>query len=176
MTTTVSRLVNEMAPTGTSEVRVAPVETQEVTMTANLLGYKVESDRDIHIVVQDLSTKETMIVEIPDPQCSGVCSSIARDQIVTARQTFETAFAGAVPSPTYHSLAKPVQIVVTGFPLFDFKHPTLQTGLAKNCIEVHPVLSITIPTDQPLTTVTGNEPKPPPNETYTCMPKVESTE
>lgn len=176
VTTTVSQLVNETAPTGTSEIRVAPVETQEVTMTANLLGYKVESDRDLHIVVQDLSTKETMIVEIPDPQCSGVCSSIARDQIVTARQTFESAFAGAAPSGTYRGLAKPVQIVVTGFPLFDFQHPKPQTGLAKNCIEIHPVLSITIPTDQPLTTITGNEPQAPQNQTYTCMPRVESTE
>lgn len=176
VTTTVSQLVNETAPAGTSEVRVAPVETQEVTMNAKLLGFKVEGDRDFHIVVQDLNSPETMIVEIPDDQCSGVCSSIARDQIVTSRQTFQTAFAGSPPSATYRGLAKPVQIQVTGFPLFDFKHPVPQTGLAKNCIEIHPVLSITIPTDQPLTTTTGNEPPPQTGTTDTCMKKQETNE
>jgi hypothetical protein len=176
VTSTVSQLVNETAPSGASEVRVAPVETQEVTVNANLVGYKVESDRDLHIVIQDPKTKDTMIVEIPNPQCSGVCSSIARDQIVSARTTFESAFDGSPPSATFRALSSPVPVVVTGFPLFDFEHPTKQTGLAKNCIEIHPVLSITIPTDQPLTTVTGHEPKPPAGITYKCMPKVESEE
>lgn len=176
VTTTVSKLVNEIAPAGTSDVRVAPVETQEVTINAKLLGFKVEGDRDFHIVVQDLSSPETMIVEIPDDQCSGVCSSIARNQIVASRQAFETAFAGSPPSATYRGLSKPVQIQVTGFPLFDFKHPTPQTGLAKNCIEIHPVLSISIPTDQPLTTTTGHEPPPQTGKTDTCMPKVTTSE
>ncbi|HEY0396223.1 MAG TPA: hypothetical protein VGD01_17195 [Candidatus Elarobacter sp.] len=176
VTSSVSQLVAEIAPGGTSEVRVAPVETQEVTVNAQLIGYKVEGDRDLHIVIQDLKTADTMIVEIPNPECSGVCSSIARDQIVSARTAFETAFAGAPPSAAFKALSKPVQVVVTGFPLFDFKHPTPQTGLAPNCIEIHPVLSITLPSDQPLTAVTGHEPKAPAGVTYHCMPRVESDE
>ena len=171
----VSQLVNETAPAG-SETRVPPLETQAVTVHADLLGFKIEGDSDLHIVIQDHATKETMIVEIPDPRCSGVCSSIARDQIVQARTTFETAFAGSPPGPDFRALTTPVPIDVTGIPLFDFTHPTPQTGLAKNCIEVHPVLSITLPANQPLTTVLGHTPKAPAGTKYTCMPQVRSNE
>ena len=172
---TVSDLVAKAAPGG-SEARVPPVETQAVTVHANLLGYKTEGDHDLHIVIEDPQTRDTMIVEIPDPLCAGVCSSIARDLIVQSRTTFETAFAASPPSSTFEGLARPVPIVVTGIPLFDFEHPTRQTGLAKNCIEVHPVLRITIPTDLPLTTVRNKTPKAPAGIQYHCMPRVSSTD
>jgi|GEM_PF-3863978 len=172
-TTTVSQLVAQAAPTVGSNERVPPLETQVYTVQATLLGYRQETDHDFHIVIADQSNAaDTMIVEIPDPACTGVCSSLARDQITAARSTFATAFAASPPKSQYVSLVQPVTITVTGVPMFDFKHG--QVGLARNCIELHPVLQITIPTDQPLAVRPGHE--PPPAPAFTCMPEVPDTE
>lgn len=43
---------------------------------AILVGYKKSpDDNDFHVVIKDLQTSDTMIVEFKDPICSGVCDS-----------------------------------------------------------------------------------------------------
>jgi hypothetical protein len=172
---TVSTLVDTVAPTAPSnDARASDLEKKVVSLEADLLGYKAEfgarKDRDFHIVIRDPANKnDTMVVEIPDPSCSFVCSSVARDKIIEARNTFAAAASLSPPSPTFVMLKTPLRIQVTGVPLFDFSHG--QTGLAKNCIEIHPVLAITLPAgtfdtkpdDKSLNAGTPDK--------YTCIPE-----
>jgi hypothetical protein len=176
--TTVSQLVSIPAPDlDSDDARAAPTEMQAVTVTAELVGYKEElgakGDHDFHIVIEeptDSSTgpKTTMIVEIPDPDCSGVCNSVARGQIEAARAAFSSDVLSP-PTAKFAGYASPVPVVVTGVPLFDFYHG--QTGVARNCIEIHPVLSITFPNGPPKDKpVPGLEPKPlGSKDDYSCI-------
>ena len=121
--------------------RILPVETSTFGIEARLVGFKKETDRDFHIVIADPQTKETMIVEIPDPQCAGVCASQARGLIQQARKTFVQQC--GVPTSQFKRLTSPLLIRVTGIGFFDFKHG--QTGVARNAIELHPVLRVELP-------------------------------
>lgn len=121
--------------------RIAPTETTTFGVQARLVGFKKETDRDFHIVIADSQTNETMIVEIPDPQCDGVCSSQAKGLISQAHQTF--VHQCGIPTLQFKKLTSPLLIRVTGIGFFDFKHG--QTGVAKNAIELHPVLRIELP-------------------------------
>lgn len=46
--------------------RVSDVERTTYTASVTLVSMKLEDDRDIHLVVADPSTSETMIVEFQD--------------------------------------------------------------------------------------------------------------
>jgi len=150
-TISVHDLVAMSAPTtapSSDEQRFSGPEKQKYSVTATLFGYKIESgatgDQDFHIVIQDPQTKETMIVEIPDPNCSGACNSTQSTAIVKARQEFLGAFPENPPSAKFAVVDDPKpEVTVTGVGLFDFYHG--QTGVATNCLELHPVLDIKFP-------------------------------
>jgi hypothetical protein len=132
-----------------SDGRVEPVETKTYRVRANLVGFKWEKDgdQDFHIVIADLDqTDKTMIVEIPDPDCAGVCASDHNAEIQKAREGF-VAHCGQ-PGRSFRQLHGPLTVVVTGVGFFDFLHG--QTGVAENGIELHPVLEFEFPdsTDQ----------------------------
>lgn len=119
-----------------SNNRVAPYETNVVTVNATLLEYKFEDDSDYHLVLQDESGN-TMIAEIPNPGCVGSGSPFT-DGIAGARMKFNTKFTATT---SFQFANVPVQ--VTGVGMFDFLHG--QTGVAPNGIEIHPVLDIAFP-------------------------------
>lgn len=160
--TTVAKLVAESAPAKLTDAR-APQEKQLFHLQALLIGWKEEignsgtkgsstgtattssaggtsvPDHDFHIVIADpTNTKTQMIIEVPDPACQAVCSSAFLDQIKVARQTV-TGQLGK-PATSVVPLPKPWLVEITGPGLFDFAHG--QDGLARNCIEIHPVLEI----------------------------------
>lgn len=169
---TVSGLVRIAAPAQVAEDQRDPAERQAVTVDAQLVGYKEElsngkGDHDYHIVIQDPKSSETMIVEIPDPQCDGVCNSVAGDEIKSARDAFSTTFWSELPGPSFVKFKNPVRVTVTGVPLFDFHHG--QTGVAKNCIEIHPVLSITFPDGPPTERPAKGGVPALPDDTYDCV-------
>ena len=87
---TVGGLVATPAPDVSSNTRrLNDIEKQVFTVHARLIGFKKEAaDHDFHIVIQDPDSGETMIVEIPDPQCDGVCNSLAKARIAQARSDF----------------------------------------------------------------------------------------
>ncbi len=145
--TTVGWLVSQQRPHNPpANSRVSPIETQTYRVKAVLVGFKEETDRDFHIVIADPGNpQETMIVEIPDPGCAGACAS---GQTVTFDKARTTVTTRLGPAPNrFKRLGQPVPVIVTGVGFFDFKHG--QTGLAKNAIELHPVLSIEFPADGP---------------------------
>ena len=133
-TTTIANMRALTAPgTLPANNRVQPTETTVFVINATLTEYKLESDSDYHIVIQDASGN-TMITEIPSPSCVGTGSPFAA-LIASARSKFD----GQLHATTSFQTANiPVQIKGVGF--FDFLHG--QTGVAPNGIELHPVLDI----------------------------------
>jgi hypothetical protein len=144
---TVSWLVNAEPPEKRpQDSRVNGLEWFAFKIKAVLVGYKLSNDdQDFHVVVKDLTTDETMIVEFSDPKCSGVCNSKYVRQIKKARNDFINSPAvkerGKVTG-TYKELKKRVVVEVIGTGFWDFKHGGAdgQTGVAKNAFELHPVI------------------------------------
>jgi uncharacterized membrane protein len=113
--------------------RVSPAETTEWVINATLTQFKLESDSDYHLILQDASGL-TMIVEIPSPTCVGAGSPFFAG-IQNARSEFNARFTATT---SFQSANIPVQIKGVG--MFDFLHG--QTGVAPNGIELHPVLDV----------------------------------
>ena len=112
---------------------MSPWETTEWVLNATLTLYKLESDSDYHLVLQDANGL-TMIVEIPSPSCVGAGSPFLAG-ITNARNEFNARFTATT---SFQTANIPVQIKGVG--MFDFLHG--QTGVAPNGIELHPVLDV----------------------------------
>jgi hypothetical protein len=155
--TTVTALIGETAPAKLTDTR-APLEKQRFHLSALIIGWKIEAasaaenfgkkpsalasvpDQDFHIVTADPNnTQNQMIMEVPDPQCEAVCTSKFLSQISQVRG--EVSARLGTPADTVQPLPKPWLVEIIGPAFFDFSHG--QDGLAKNCIEIHPVMEIT---------------------------------
>jgi uncharacterized membrane protein len=113
--------------------RITGPETTLWVINATLTLFKLESDSDYHLVIQDASGN-TMITEIPSPSCVGAGSPFLAG-ITNARSEFDARFSATT---SFQTANIPVQ--VTGVGMFDFLHG--QTGVAPNGIELHAVLDI----------------------------------
>ncbi len=113
--------------------RISPYETTQWVLNATLTEYKLETDSDYHLVISD-SSGNTMIAEIPSPNCVGSGSPFAPG-IQNARNEFDARYNATT---SFQTANIPVQI--RGVGMFDFLHG--QTGVAPNGIEIHPVLDI----------------------------------
>jgi hypothetical protein len=132
--TTISAMRAPAAPSPIpANNRVAPLETTEWVINATLTQYKLESDSDYHLILQDAGGL-TMIAEIPSPTCVGAGSPFFAG-IQNARSEFNARFTATT---SFQTANIPVQIKGVG--MFDFLHG--QTGVAPNGIELHPVLDI----------------------------------
>lgn len=134
MNTTIANMRAFVTPgTIPANNRVAPAETTLWVINATLTLFKLESDSDYHLVIQDASGN-TMITEIPAPTCVGSGSPFLSG-ITNARSKFDAMFSATT---SFQTANIPVQI--TGVGMFDFPHG--QTGAAPNQIELHPVLDV----------------------------------
>jgi hypothetical protein len=113
--------------------RISPYETTQWVVSATLTQYKLESDSDYHLVLQD-GSGNTLIAEIPSPSCVGSGSPFA-SRIQTARNQFDAKYTATT---SFQTANVPVQ--VTGVGMFDFLHG--QTGVAPNGIEIHAIFNI----------------------------------
>lgn len=133
--TTVEELAALPVPDGFSghAPRLAP-ESQTFTVSAILVEFKEEtSDSDIHMVLLGASG-QTMIGEIPAPECAPGSRVIS--QITRARAQFTDIF--GQPSRSWQYSMEHIR--VTGVLFFDVPHG--QTGVAPNAIELHPVIEV----------------------------------
>lgn len=140
----VSDLITQKAPSKLPATRRVPFEKNLVHVHALLIGWKIESgptgDQDFHIVIADPDdNSKQMIIEVPSPDCQKACSSIFLDKFKQNRAAVPAKL--GQPMPSFQTLDNAWEVDVTGSPLFDFNHG--QTGLAPNCIEIHPVVDIT---------------------------------
>jgi len=113
--------------------RITGPETTLWVINATLTLFKLESDSDYHLVIQDASGN-TMITEIPSPSCVGAGSPFLAG-ITNARSEFDAKFTATTSFQTAN-----IPVKVTGVGMFDFLHG--QTGVAPNGIELHAVLDI----------------------------------
>lgn len=154
--------------------RIGPTELTEFTVAAQLVEFKQEDDRDIHLVIADpADASQTMIVEFPDAQdCSGAVGSTHAQEMRAARAAFEAAF-GQPPTSQFKHISGTATVTGVGF--FDFLHG--QTGVAPNGIELHPVLSFSVqgsaaPLPQPTAAapavLPGQQPAVPAGATAIC--------
>jgi hypothetical protein len=139
--TTIQWLVKQQSPLKGNVMprnRLSPLEYKTFRVKAIVIAYKLESDRDFHIVVADPDNRrQTMVVEIPDPECDGAKSSDFANKYQSARSVFINLL-----GPPQRSLRRPgwdVYVTITGVAFFDAIRG--QTGGSANGIELHPVLS-----------------------------------
>jgi hypothetical protein len=115
-----------------------PAETHVYTIHALLQEYKIENDHDFHIVISDFggSVSDTMIAEVPDPQCDGVSGDGWTKQFASIRSAIDSKFGTATGSMS----TVDAEVTITGVLFFDFLHG--QTGVAPNGVELHPVIGM----------------------------------
>jgi len=127
---TVAELVQIARPDGdlASTSRVGPVELMTFVVRARLARVISESDSDIHLVLRDLEDDRiTMVAEIPHPGCA--LGSAFADRFAKAREALR-----GVPRDGI------VEVVGVGF--FDYFHG--QSGMARNGLELHPIVSLRV--------------------------------
>jgi hypothetical protein len=123
---------------GIGGARGVGTEQKNFRVKAKLVGIKVESDRDFHLVIADPRTGATMIAEFPNKTCTNGAPAAKRAKMETARAAILQA-CGFTPDAGYHHLTGTATI--SGIAFFDFLHR--QTGHAPNGVELHPVLRFT---------------------------------
>ncbi len=112
-----------------------PAETKTYRVSGRLVGFKLETDSDIHVAIAGTSGA-TMIVEIPDPGCIG---GVKHAEMSQARADFIRAF--GQPANQFTRPPGTPSLRVVGVLFFDMIHG--QVGVAKNGVELHPVLAVT---------------------------------
>lgn len=113
--------------------RQAPYERRAfVLRNVSLTGYQRERDGDYHLVVRDGA--ETMVVEIPHPECVDAPSPW-RPQVTDARRRFDDHVRHRSQA---EGLREVISVVGVGF--FDRVHE--MEGGAPNGIELHPVTGL----------------------------------
>lgn len=120
------------------------VELQVYRLTCKIEGYKSEGDGDFHIVISDPKSKNTMIAEIPDPNCPDVATSPSIDKFRVVSQQFGTFATRNKTLDKKLYKVNPGFYTITGVGFIDKIHGAHggQIGHADNGVEIHPVLSI----------------------------------
>jgi hypothetical protein len=95
-------------------------ERRIYSVIARVTLKRLEDDSDYHLVLR--SGSRTMIAETPSPVCTKGATTTRRKQMIAARKVARVC----------------TRARVVGVAFFDFLHG--QTGLARNGIELHPVL------------------------------------
>jgi hypothetical protein len=113
-----------------------PGERRTYRVRASLVEVKEEADSDFHVVLQG-SSGVTMIAEMPDPACAAASSRVAALQKV--RRAFVQRF-GQPDTQRFRPIPGRPMAEVTGVLFFDEIHG--QAGVARNGVELHPVLDI----------------------------------
>jgi hypothetical protein len=119
-----------------------PFERQIFTVTAAVTLDRTQADLDYHLVLR--SGSRTMIAETPSPLCTKGATALRRKQMIVARKVARVC----------------ARARVVGVAFFDFLHG--QTGVARNGIELHPVL------DFACLSKAGPPPPPPPPSGGKC--------
>ena len=109
-------------------------EKKVYSVECHITEYRREKDKDLHLVL--MSDDETMIAEIPNPDCPDALRSKHNSEFREARKTFEKyKRKGEYKKHLWR---------VTGVSFVDLQHSRPQLGVAKNDIELHPVLKLEI--------------------------------
>ena len=96
-----------------------------------------EDDRDYHIALEDPTTPgSTVVTELVDTMCAGAIMSPHLTTLRSVEGMFSMLLSGRSPSTLVGTT-----VTVRGVGFYDFDHG--QRGRSANCIELHPIVSIT---------------------------------
>ena len=108
-------------------------------INCSIVGFKRESgDQDIHVILEDDETEETMVAEIPSHKCSSIQKTSRKTLFFDLGKWFVKNI--GYPSNKFVYLKKHIPLKITGRGFFDYVHG--QIGMSSNGREIHPVLSI----------------------------------
>lgn len=108
--------------------RVGPVELQTFSLSARLVRVIAQDDGDLHLVLRDLIQDDlTIVAEVPSGRCTADPAMGARFE--DARQALRGTPRGGI-------------VEITGMGFWDYMHG--QSGMARNGLEIHPVLSLRV--------------------------------
>ncbi len=124
-------------PDGKLNKRIAS-ETTVYSITCYIVSYKKESDQDIHLVIMDPETKETMVAEIANPSCTDVMHSNQLNKFIKTYDWFISHI--GKPTSKFKNVVNSKPVTITGVGFWDHLHG--QKGMANGGREIHPVLSI----------------------------------
>jgi hypothetical protein len=97
-------------------------------VTGVVVVARIESDRDVHLALSDLSDpRQTIVVEVVDPGCA-------------TTSPFATTLSNARMQYQRLGLQPGRRVTVRGVGFFDVAHG--QTGRSQSCVELHPVLDV----------------------------------
>lgn len=143
---TVAEVIKYAPPPGVrlktaNDRRLAWEEKVVWQITGELVGFKLEGDQDIHVVIRDVRDHtKTMVVELVSENCIvDPYKRLTAQLRFVFEQTFGRATSKFKPS-------EPVRVVITGVGFYDFIHG--QTGVAPNGFEIHPVTQIEVDEDE----------------------------
>ena len=95
-----------------------------------------EDDRDYHLALEDPNDPgSTVVTELADTVCSGAVMSPHLATLRSVEGMFASLLEGRSPSTLVGTIVK-----VRGVGFYDFNHG--QRGRSANCIELHPIVSI----------------------------------
>lgn len=132
--TTIDALRRRKVVVGIGGARGIGTERTTFRVQARLVEFKLEPDGDIHLVIADPRSGNTMISEFPNQTCTRGSLPGARTKIKKARQALVDA-CGFPPNSDFRTVDGTATIDGVGF--FDRPHGH---GAPKNGIELHPVL------------------------------------
>lgn len=117
---------------GLPAARTYPEEFRVFEIIGTVVLTRDEDDRDVHVVLSDLADpSQTIIVEVADPACQGAAQSPFLAFLIQARSQYQS---------LGRLIGKTIRVRGVGF--YDFDHG--QTGRSRSCIELHPVLAISL--------------------------------
>jgi hypothetical protein len=115
-------------------------EIDVLSVDCLIIGYKRSiDDKDIHVIVEDINTDATMVVEIPSHKCLEI-QRTSRYSLFLALEEWFVRYIG-YPEDRFTYLKEHIPVTIIGIGFFDSHHG--QIGMAGNGREIHPVLSIT---------------------------------
>lgn len=133
--TTVHRLANKHLPDpGETDVRLN-IEHQTVGLTGILIGYGHEDDSDLHLVVKDQRTAETMNCEIPMGSYAPKHAALFDSLRAEIEGRFEKTSIRKI-----RKLKHRARIKINGILFVDKLHG--KDFEARNGVEIHPVMKI----------------------------------
>ena len=114
-------------------------ERSVLKINCSIVGFKRENgDKDIHIIIEDDETEETMVAEIPSHKCLAIMKTSRQKLFFELNKWFVENI--GYPSNNFIYLKKHIPVTITGIGYFDYVHG--QVGMAANGREIHPILSI----------------------------------
>jgi hypothetical protein len=124
---------------GLPETRSFDEEFEVFEVTGRITFVAHEDDRDYHIALEDVSNPGyTMVSELADTLCAGAIVSPHFSTLSRADAMWRTLLGDRSPQSVVGTVVR-----VRGVGFYDFAHG--QRGRSRNCMELHPILSIDRP-------------------------------